>query len=74
MNDGVNGLNDDSGFEESKNKGREAYSKSEDGPKAPFLPVMVSKYTYTLVLDLDETLVHFDDVSLQLTEQMIVNQ
>lgn len=32
-----------------------------NGPplNTPFLPLIDSKYTYTLVLDLDETLVHF---------------
>ena len=32
-----------------------------DPPKEPFLP-KITNYRYTLVLDLDETLVHYVDV------------
>jgi len=33
--------------------------------KAPFLPPNTSDKQYTLVLDLDETLIHFVDLSQQ---------
>jgi hypothetical protein len=33
----------------------------------PYLPQIASKYKYTLVLDLDETLIHFFNVNLLLT-------
>lgn len=32
--------------------------------EAPYLPALDPKHTYTLVLDLDETLVHYYEVSL----------
>ena len=32
--------------------------------EAPYLPAMKSKETYTLVLDLDETVVHYFEVSI----------
>lgn len=34
------------------------------GTNPPFLPPMSSKYQYTLILDLDETLIHYVDVKL----------